>query len=143
MADDPVGTQGRHDLPFAREAGWSHPGVVHSQATGDGRAGLRDPALYVFQLAIGDHRIVSCDDGKVPFTYRRVSSNHPGKMTLDSHEFPRRFLQRVLPPESDHDNRANSSHDNRWMPCYARGRDTVTSSLCSGSSFRSSADSRS
>ncbi len=48
-------------------------------------------------MAIGDHRIVSCDDGKVTFTYRRVGSNRPRKMTLDAMEFLRRFLQHVLP----------------------------------------------
>ena len=54
-------------------------------------------APYVFRVAIGDHRIVSCDDGKVTFTYRRVGSNRPRKMTLDAMEFIRRFLQHVLP----------------------------------------------
>src|SRR5262249_38793479 len=48
--------------------------------------------------AIGDHRIVACDDGKVTFTYRRVGSNRPRKMPLDAEEFLRRFLQHVLPP---------------------------------------------
>ena len=58
---------------------------------------LRYLAPYVFRVAIGDHRIVSCDDGKVTFTYRRVGSNRPRKMTLDAMEFLRRFLQHVLP----------------------------------------------
>jgi Putative transposase len=71
--------------------------VVHSQATGDGRACLRYLAPYVFRAAIGDNRIVSCDDGKVTFTYRSVGSNRPRKMTLDAHEFLRRLLQHVLP----------------------------------------------
>jgi len=48
-------------------------------------------------VAIGDHRIVSCDDGQVTFTYRRSGSNRPRKMTLDATEFIRRFLQHVLP----------------------------------------------
>ena len=71
--------------------------MVNSQAAGDGRASLRYLAPYVFRVAIGDHRIVSCDDGKVTFTYRRVGSNRPRKMTLDAMEFLRRFLQHVLP----------------------------------------------
>jgi hypothetical protein len=53
--------------------------VVHSEATGDGRHSLRYLAPYVVRVAIGDHRIVSCDDGKVTFTYRRVGSNRPRK----------------------------------------------------------------
>jgi hypothetical protein len=54
-------------------------------------------APYVFRVAISDHRIVSCDEGQVTFTYRRVGSNRPRKMTLDAMEFIRRFLQHVLP----------------------------------------------
>ena len=48
-------------------------------------------------MAIGNHRIVSCEDGKVTFTYRRVGSKRLRKMTLDAMEFLRRFLQHVLP----------------------------------------------
>jgi hypothetical protein len=48
-------------------------------------------------VAIGDRRIVSCDDGKVTFTYRRVGSNRPRTITLEALEFLRRFLQHVLP----------------------------------------------
>src|SRR3954454_16741456 len=76
---------------------WSRDWVVHSQAAGDGRQSLRYLAPYVFRVAIGDHRIVSCDDGKVTFAYRRVGSNRRRKMTLDAMEFLRRFLQHVLP----------------------------------------------
>ena len=61
------------------------------------RASLHSLAPYVFRVAIGDHRIVSCDDGQVTFTSRRVGSNRPRKMTLDAMEFIRRFLQHVLP----------------------------------------------
>jgi site-specific recombinase XerD len=74
-----------------------HLTVVHSQAAGDGRASLHYLAPYLFRVAIGDHRIVSCDDDQVTFAYRRVGSNRPRKMTLDAHEFIRRFLQHVLP----------------------------------------------
>jgi hypothetical protein len=84
-------------LNQAPPAVWSRDWVVHSRATGDGRASLRYLAPYVFRVAIGDHRIVSCDDGEVTFTYRRVGSNRPRKMTLDAMEFLRRFLQHVLP----------------------------------------------
>jgi hypothetical protein len=85
-------------LDQAEPAVWRRDLVVHSRAAGDGRASLRYLAPYVFRVAIGDHRIVSCDDGQVTFTYRRVGSNRPRKMTLDVHEFLRRFLQHVLPP---------------------------------------------
>jgi hypothetical protein len=84
-------------LDLAGPAAWRRDWVVHSQAAGDGRASLHYLASYVFRVAIGDHRIVSCDDGKVTFTYRRVGSNRARKMTLDATEFIRRFLQHVLP----------------------------------------------
>jgi hypothetical protein len=84
-------------LNQADPAVWTRDWVVHSQATGDGRVSLYYLAPYVFRVAIGDHRIVSCDDGKVTFAYRRAGSNRRRKMTLDAPEFLRRFLQHVLP----------------------------------------------
>jgi hypothetical protein len=79
-------------------AAWDRDWVVHCQPSGDGRQSLRYLAPYVFRVAIGDHRIVSCDSGRVTFTYRKVSSNRRRKMTLDAMEFLRRLLQHVLPP---------------------------------------------
>jgi hypothetical protein len=76
---------------------WHRDWVVHSQPAGDGRQSLRYRAPYVFRVAIGDHRIVACDDGRATFTYRRAGSNRPRKMALDAMEFLRRFLQHVLP----------------------------------------------
>jgi hypothetical protein len=76
---------------------WRRRWVVDSRAVGDGRATLRYLSSYVYRVAIGDRRIVSCDGGKVTFTYRRVGSNRLRKMTLDAQEFIRRFLQHVLP----------------------------------------------
>jgi Putative transposase/Transposase zinc-binding domain len=76
---------------------WHRDWVVHSQPAGDGRESLRYLAPYVFRVAIGDHRIVSCEDGRVTFTYRKVGSKRQRKMTLDAMEFLRRFLQHVLP----------------------------------------------
>jgi Putative transposase/Transposase zinc-binding domain len=84
-------------LNLVNSAVWSGNWVVHSRAAGDGRESLRYLAPYVFRVAIGDHRIVSCDDEKVTFSYRRVGSNRLRKMTLDAMEFLRRFLQHVLP----------------------------------------------
>jgi hypothetical protein len=76
---------------------WRQDWVVHCQPSGDGQRSLRYLAPYVFRVAIGDHRIVSCDDGRVTFTYRKVGSNRRRTMTLDATEFLRRFLQHVLP----------------------------------------------
>jgi hypothetical protein len=79
-------------------AAWRRDWVVHCQPAGDGRRSLRYLAPYVFRVAIGDHRIVSCDDGRVTFTYRKVGSNRRRPMERDAMEFLRRFLQHVLPP---------------------------------------------
>jgi hypothetical protein len=76
---------------------WHQAWVVHSKAVGDGRASLKYLAPYVFRVAIGDRRIVSCDDSHVTFSYRKSGSNRWRKMTVDGHEFVRRFLQHVLP----------------------------------------------
>ena len=75
----------------------SGTGWCTAQPAGDGRESLRYLAPYVFRVAIGDHRIVSCDDGRVTFTYRKVGSKRQRKMTLDATEFLRRYLQHVLP----------------------------------------------
>lgn len=84
-------------LELADPSVWRRDWVVHAQPAGDGRESLRYLAPYVFRVAIGDHRIVSCDDGQVTFTYRRVGSNRRRKMALDATEFLRRFLHHVLP----------------------------------------------
>jgi hypothetical protein len=64
---------------------------------GDGRHCLRYLAWYVFRVAISNRRIVSCDDGKVVFLYRKSKSRRWRTMTLNAIEFTRRFLQHVLP----------------------------------------------
>jgi hypothetical protein len=77
---------------------WRQDWNVNSQAVGSNTGGvLRYLAAYVFRVAISDSRIVDVCDGRVTFTYRRVGSNRPQRMTLDALEFIRRFLQHVLP----------------------------------------------
>jgi hypothetical protein len=58
---------------------------------------LKYLAPYVFRVAISDRRIVSLDDGRVTFSYRKSGSRRWRTMTLEAHEFLRRFLQHVLP----------------------------------------------
>jgi Putative transposase/Transposase zinc-binding domain len=84
-------------LHLVAPAIWHRDWVVNSRAVGDGRASLRYLAPYVFRVAISNHRIVSCEDDRVVFTYRRVGSNRPRRMTLHAMEFIRRFLQHVIP----------------------------------------------
>jgi hypothetical protein len=85
-------------LEMVDPSAWRRDWVVHCQPADDGRRSLRYLAPYVFRVAIGDHRIVSCDDGRVTFTYRKVGSRRQRRMTLDATEFLRRFLEHVLPP---------------------------------------------
>jgi hypothetical protein len=76
---------------------WSKDWVVKTIAVGDGRAALKYLAAYVFRVAIGDHRILSYEDGHVTFTYRKSGSRRGRRMRLKATEFLRRFLQHVLP----------------------------------------------
>jgi hypothetical protein len=76
---------------------WSKDWVVKTVAVGDGRAALTYLAAYVFRVAIGDHRILGCEDGQVTFTYRKSGSRRWRRMRLEAAEFLRRFLQHVLP----------------------------------------------
>ena len=53
---------------------------------------------YTHRVAISNNRIVSMENGKVTFTYKdRKCNNEVKNMTLDVHEFIRRFLLHVLP----------------------------------------------
>lgn len=76
---------------------WNKDWVVHSLPVGDGRGCLNYLAPYVFRVAIGDHRIRSDRNGLITFSYRRSGSRRSRTMTLQAHEFLRRFLQHVLP----------------------------------------------
>lgn len=84
-------------LAHVDTAVWRRDWVVHSLAVGDGRASLAYLAPYVFRVAISDHRIVSCEDDRVTFSYRKSGTRHWRRMTLEAMEFIRRFLQHVLP----------------------------------------------
>ena len=76
---------------------WEQDWVVHCQPAGDGRTSLQYLAPYVFRVAINDRRVVAFDDETVTFSYRKSGSQRGRKMTLEVHEFIRRFLQHVLP----------------------------------------------
>jgi hypothetical protein len=76
---------------------WGRDWAVHAQAAGDGRAAPGYLARYAFRVAIGDHRIVPRDSGRVTSRYRRVGSNRPRAMTPGAREPLRRFPQHVLP----------------------------------------------
>jgi len=53
---------------------------------------------YTHRVAISNNRIIAIDNGSVTFTYRnRQRDDEIEEMTLDAHEFIRRFLLHVLP----------------------------------------------
>lgn len=76
---------------------WKLPCVVHVQPVGDGRHALQYLSRYVFRVAISNSRILSCDNGRVRFRYKKSGQRHWSTMSLAAHEFIRRFLQHVVP----------------------------------------------
>jgi Putative transposase/Transposase zinc-binding domain len=61
---------------------------------------LRYLARYTHRVAISNRRLVSLDDNGVTFRWKDYRLDGPeryGMMTLDTHEFIRRFLMHVLP----------------------------------------------
>ncbi len=77
---------------------WERKWVVDCEAAGENREGIiKYPAPYVFKTAITDSRIVAVGNGKVTFSYVKSGSNRQRRMTLDVHEFIRRYLMHVLP----------------------------------------------
>jgi hypothetical protein len=76
---------------------WKREWVIDSQAVGNGQTTLRYLARYVFRVAISNNRIVCWDNHSVTFKYKDKDAGKWRKMTLDTMEFMRRFLQHVLP----------------------------------------------
>jgi hypothetical protein len=59
---------------------------------------LKYLARYTHRVAISNERIESVEDGQVTFRYKDYAdSARCRRMTLDAHEFLRRFLLHVLP----------------------------------------------
>lgn len=64
----------------------------------DAEGVLKYLGRYTHRVAIGNHRIIKIEDGKVSFLWRDYSDGNRNKiMTLDAFEFIRRFLLHVLP----------------------------------------------
>ena len=90
-------TEGRRRwLRLLRRKAW----VVYSKAPFAGPQKLLDYlGRYTHRVAISNHRLLSCDDGQVRFTYRDRSNGDRRKIaSLSAEEFLRRFLLHVLPP---------------------------------------------
>jgi hypothetical protein len=77
---------------------WKQNWVVYSKATVQGAGRVLDYlGRYVHRVAITNNRIISIDGGRVVFRYRKVGETTSKTMSLDAHEFIRRFLQHILP----------------------------------------------
>lgn len=77
----------------------SKPWVVYSKAPFAGPRKLLDYlGRYTHRVAVSNHRLLSCEDGHVRFTYRdRRDGDCQKTAVLPADEFIRRFLQHVLP----------------------------------------------
>jgi hypothetical protein len=75
------------------------PWVVYSKAPFAGPAKLVDYlGRYTHRVALGNQRLVSCENGQVTYCYRdRRDGDRPKTDVLPVHEFLRRFLQHILP----------------------------------------------
>ena len=84
-------------MPPLRNSEW----VVYSKRPfGGPEEVLRYLARYAHRVAISDRRLVSLDDKGVTFRWKDYRPEGPERykqMTLDTHEFIRRFLMHVLP----------------------------------------------
>jgi hypothetical protein len=80
-----------------RESEW----VVYSKRPfGGPEEVLRYLARYTHRVAISNRRLIACDDKGVTFRWKDYRVEGPDRykvMTLDTHEFIRRFLMHVLP----------------------------------------------
>jgi hypothetical protein len=75
------------------------PWVVYSKPPFAGpEVVLKYLARYTHRVAISNSRLLSLDDGKVAFRWKDYAHGHREKtMTVDAHEFIRRFLLHLLP----------------------------------------------
>ncbi len=76
---------------------WHCDWVVHLQAVGQGEAALKYLARYVYRTALGAERILSDQDGRIAFNYRRSTDGQIRRCELDADRFITRVLQHTLP----------------------------------------------
>ncbi|MFQ5615932.1 MAG: transposase [Anaerolineales bacterium] len=76
---------------------WTTDWNVNCQAVGDAEGSLKYLAPYVFRTAISNSRIVSVENDRVIFSYKKRGSSRLRTRELSAMEFIRLFLQHVLP----------------------------------------------
>ena len=84
------------DWPVPPEV-WRQEWVVHCKPVGSGQHALKYLAPYIFRVAIGNRRILSCENSQVTFRYKTSDTGQERLCTLNAEEFIHRFLQHVLP----------------------------------------------
>jgi hypothetical protein len=78
-----------------RKKSWN---VYAKEPFNGAEGGVTYLARYFAKTAIGNERLLSCDDDTVSFKWRDYSDDNKTKiMTLAAHEFIRRYLSHVLP----------------------------------------------
>lgn len=78
-----------------RKKSWN---VYAKEPFNGAEGGITYLARYFAKSAIGNERILSCDDNSVTFKWRDYSDESKTKiMVLNAHEFIRRYLSHVLP----------------------------------------------
>jgi hypothetical protein len=78
-----------------RKKSWN---VYAKEPFNGAQGGLAYLARYFAKTAIGNERILSCDEKQVRFKWCDYADNNKTKiMTLDAHEFIRRYLSHILP----------------------------------------------
>jgi len=90
----------RRALPAVRfpDIPWSKRWIAFTKAAVQGpERVLEYLGRYVHRTALTDKAILHCDDKTVTFAYRDSRDHRRKTMTLDAHEFLRRFLQHVSP----------------------------------------------
>ena len=93
----PIGVSFLRNLAPLRTKRW----VVYAKAPFAGpEAALAYLSLYTHRVAISNRRLIAFDKAGVTFRYKDYRRSGPQRqqvMTLDTHEFMRRFLLHVLP----------------------------------------------
>lgn len=82
-----------------KEMTWKKDWVVYAKKPFAGpKQIIQYLSNYTHRIAISNHRLISCENGKVSFQWRDYAvHNKIKKMTLNADEFIRRYLQHVLP----------------------------------------------
>jgi hypothetical protein len=89
--------QERPDAQQIPAAIWKQKWVVDVRAVGSGETALQYLSAYVYRTALGAHKILADQNGKITFRYKDSEDRQWRTLTLDATEFIRRFLQHVLP----------------------------------------------